>query len=224
VLVMALTFAWFLVVSFEALHLAHLEAMRDYYHNSSEEEVPIMPRFFELHDIISMRKGPLPIFSYVVRNFYPLLVGSREFGMRCSCDCTSKIVTTSDEALIVLLLENNYSYWTQIAKAIHDGVDVRSRKRFEWSVQPKWTCVEDSKNMEWSKEGLLRFVELQKMLAEERRSVEGTQLEKDLVTEWSNKSVGDTTSKKRKRADDDDDDSVCMPIYDDDDNVLAVEI
>jgi hypothetical protein len=84
----------------------------------------------------------------------------------------------------------------------------------------------DGNNMEWTKGGLLRFIELQEMLAEERKSLTGQILEKELVTKWSNKIANTTTgTKKRKRGDEDvDDDSVVMPIYGDDDNVVVVKI
>lgn len=209
---------------FSALHLAHLEAMREYEETADGDELPPLPRFFELADVISMRKGTLPIFSYIVGNFYPLLCGSKEYNTRRACDCTSKIVTTSDEAMILLLLENNFDYWIQVSKAIHDGeaLEVGRRKMSDWEIQPQWTYVKEKNNMEWTKDGLLRFVELQKMLAEERKSLAGMALEKELVEEWRNKIANGTIRKKRKRPDEDDDDeSVVMPIYGDDDNVVV---
>jgi hypothetical protein len=91
------------------MYRSHLEDMDSY---ESEDEGSCVPMFFEVKDIQSMREGPSTIFQTIVQNFYPYSCGRREYKRRSLSECISRIASTSDEAMILVVLENNYEYWS----------------------------------------------------------------------------------------------------------------
>jgi hypothetical protein len=207
-------------VSFgEAMYKGHLEDYDKYQEQSDSGE--LQPRFFQLKDLQSMREGPSAIFESIVLNFYPFVCGRREYKRRCRCESISKIASTSDEAMILLVLENNFAYWSQIARAVHAGEDVGKRKMISWPIQPKWTHTRNNNNMEWTREGRLRFIEIQKLVSGERKSEAGRMMEEHMMEMLRSET---TCQRKVKRKRDDEEDSVTMPVYDDDDNIVEWEI
>ena len=198
---------------------SHLEDVDCY---ESDDEGSCVPRFFELKDIRSMREGPSAIFQIIVQKFYPYSCGRKEYKRRLLNECISRIASTSDEAMILVVLENNYDYWCQIGTVLHrEGEDMGKRKMTSWPIQPKWTHSRKSNNMEWKKEGRARFVEIVQQVAKERKSLRGKEMEMDMLN-WLRRETVIPRKEKRKR--DDDDDSICVPVFDEDDNELSLDI
>jgi hypothetical protein len=189
------------------MYRSHLEDMDSY---ESEDEGSCVPMFFEVKDIQSMREGPSTIFQTIVQNFYPYSCGRREYKRRLLSECISRIASTSDEAMILVVLENNYEYWCQIGREIHGGGgDMGKRKMTSWPIQPKWTHSRNNNNMEWTKEGRACFVEIVQLVAKQRKSEMGKEMEKEML-DWLRSDTMIPRKEKRKR--EEDDDSVCVPV------------
>ena len=101
---------------------------------------------------MKMRKEP-KMYSVVCDNIISLVVGKHVWRNKSWNTKMSELVTVSDEAFALLLLENSWDSWLHLAsKEEHDETVVK----LLYTVNGAGT----RKNHGWKKEGLLRYVEL----------------------------------------------------------------
>ena len=103
---------------------------------------------------------------------------------------TERIVTVSDEAFALLLIENYIEKWTAAYEATKEQVneveyDARGRKKAAQRRRGKYTGATAKtghcKFGGWTKEGMVRFNELYNMVLEDRASPQAEKMERELL-------------------------------------------
>ena len=128
-------------------------------------------------------------FEAFYKNFVPSVVGKNKFKARMESpvNIDSTMCTVSDEACVLLLLENNYDRWTDVHKNKMEGStildpalahsDDKRKRKWESNVSPKYTnggiiYTDNRTNSHkgWKDAGIQRFNNLCVFVREDRRS------------------------------------------------------
>ena len=102
-------------------------------------------------------------------DFVPIVVGQRTFNKMKRLKLCRKIVTPSDEALAIIMLENSHERWTDMIK------DPEKKKEDTWSsvkCSGEGKGGSAKKNSGWSIEGQKRFNDLNDKFVKEIRKLE----------------------------------------------------
>ena len=163
----------------------------------------------KLKPILAMRKsskGGHKITEYYdfVQHFLSVVVGKRTYAKKCHVERISTFVTPSDEALAILLYENSYDRWIDMAK---------KRNTKKSTILPKYTNGGESTGVTgsskkyggWSLDGIERFNELYDLVKAncESDKAKGYPFEEAFCI-YSLELFNDNASNKRKRDDADD--------------------
>jgi len=156
-----------------------------------------------------MRRGKnYAVYYDFIDHFVSLVVGKRNYNRINYKQQISEFASPSDEALAILMLENNYTRWVDMAKR---GDTTRS------TILPQYTnggvsegdVASNRQYQGWSDAGLDRFNVLFRLVKEDRASDVGRQFEIEFKAHCLEKYIAGQNRKKRK------------PIgYDDDGNPL----
>ena len=126
-------------------------------------------------------EGTYNEFKFIVSVCFPPLVSAKHWKRNKGVVAVSDLLTLSDEALALIVLENNYEEWIDIAKGIE--IDKKNRKT-------KYTHGGQRNNgtkKGWSLEGRERFNTIFTNVKVERERAESKQRENRLMTEWGPK-------------------------------------
>ena len=101
---------------------------------------------------VNTSRDNLEDFKWYCENFLSVVVGKHEFGNNKKKKLVSKIATKSDEALVLLYLENSIGKWTSQYN------DPEGKSKSDWT-QTGYTLENSQakKYKGWSKEGIERF-------------------------------------------------------------------
>jgi hypothetical protein len=133
-------------------------------------------KFFKLEDFSTLSKGGKP-YEWLCTTLLPCVVGWKAWSKQRFKLPISAIATCSDEAFLVLTLENNYSRWISEAKWILENKNKEDHKKAPKRLESaKFTNSGKSKKdgrskrlQGWAREGYLRFNELYTLVADDRR-------------------------------------------------------
>ena len=125
----------------------------------------------KLDDILSLRpsiiekEGEMKDNGYVwyLDNILQLVAGKRKWKRDKHNQLVTEAVSISDEAFGMIVLENNWSRWSNMALNKNTSVSSVSSK-----FTTKGKCNENFKG--WSYDGQMRFIELAKQIKKDRRS------------------------------------------------------
>jgi hypothetical protein len=84
----------------------------------SEGSLGPEPRFLNVDEFFKAPRNYANQFRAVVPVYYSTVVAGRRgsFRRRPASETVSKILHPSDEAFVLLVIENNFDYWKEIAK------------------------------------------------------------------------------------------------------------
>ena len=111
----------------------------------------------------------------------------------------SEFISISDEALVYLIIENNFEYWKMMSQELLKGKDISRNTAKTWTEQPKWTT--DTKNdvvfyqKDWSVEGMKRFKEIQEEVMKDRLN---KSVEHELLRSWQTEREENETRRSRE--------------------------
>ena len=108
-----------------------LIAMLDF-DNNEVEEMPVTPETLQSRFTTS----EYPVYKDFVSFFVSGVVGIRHFDRNKTSNTYSKYVTVSDEAFVILSLENNWNRWSAMAKA---------EEWKESDIASKWTTSREKR-------------------------------------------------------------------------------
>ena len=151
----------------------------------------------ELQEFMEMRKNGRA-FRQFCDNILPCIVGRAKWDKVVAGKLVSKMSTGTDEAWGLLLLENSWDLWEQMADAPSGKVMPKDRKA------TKWTNLEGKpkKNEGWGDKGIPRFNELMHSVLADRAA--NKDVEEEYLRETKEKMEGQLSAKKRKRQNQDD--------------------
>lgn len=115
--------------------------------------------FFTIHNLQEGRNNKLK-YTSIMEHFLPCIIGKIEFNMCGKKKKLSQLATRSDEAFLLLSLENNFEKWVvgtwdESASKHMNGV---------WTKNPKG-C---SDNRGWTDDGMARFQNIMKQVGIQR--------------------------------------------------------
>jgi hypothetical protein len=143
-------------------------------------------------------------YMFFLIHFLPSVVGRIRHRLNAHSVFTSDLCTVSTEAFALVVLENNWEYWKAKLKAKTEGVDMPlDAQQQKYTNRP---ADRERKERDgqvgsggWSVDGVLRFVQLTKLIERDRRDERRMKLEKD-VLEYQDDRVATTARKGRKRS------------------------
>ena len=144
-------------------------------------------------------KDTIPEFTDFVEYFLSVVVGKRHYLKVSHLQKVSEYATKSDEALALLLLENSFDRWSDMAKK-----DIQK----DSTVPPKYTNGGISNGASgrsrkfggWSLDGLDRYDELYKLVAKNRASEHADDVEEAFkVYRYADYLEQEQQKKRRKR-------------------------
>ena len=146
----------------------------------------------ELQEFLEMRKNG-KAFRQFCDNILPCIVGRAKWDKVVACKLVSKMTTSTDEAWGLILLENSWDLWEQMANVPSGKVMPKERKA------TKWTNLEGTpkKNEGWGDKGIPRFNELMSGVLADR--VANKEVEVEYLRETKERIEGQLSAKKRKR-------------------------
>lgn len=152
----------------------------------------------EIEEFMELRKNK-KAFEQFCENILPCVVGKKYWDKRVDSVCMSRVATDTDEAWALLVMENSWEAWKQLAgspngKLPEDAV----RKRTKWTN----TGSQQSRSEGWGERGIGRFNELTKMVIEDREADQDT--EEGYLQKKQIESDRLSTRKRKKRVDDED--------------------
>jgi len=117
-----------------------------------------------------MLRGNERAWEFICDELLPAVVGTTIWEQQSVSEEVSKFVTVSDVAFCLLTVENNWTYWVDIAAPDLDKDNENEHDKPKIPGDTKWTSstLVAGKNTGWSQEGLQRFNELCKLEAENR--------------------------------------------------------
>ena len=143
----------------------------------------------EQDDIQEMRENE-ETYKIFCNKLLPCIVGKNEWNKLCWQIHVSKIATISDEAFTILLLENSWDVWKEMADRDDD------EENTPYATKPRWTnhSLAAKRYQGWCKEAHKRYNELYKKVQMDRESNKTFEINylREKVNEKNNK-------KKRKR-------------------------
>ena len=144
-----------------------------------------------LHSLATLVGGRarFTVFELLLDRFVPCVVGKNTFKKRLDTNPVkdNDLFTVSDEAFMLLILENSYERWVDIfdQQDPNSGAEIGKRKGREWkwasSKHTRYTQggiryaraggIESSGGTKgWSREGKDRYIKLYQMVLQDRRS------------------------------------------------------
>ena len=151
----------------------------------------------KLREFLEMRKNG-KAFRQFCDSILPCIVGRAKWDKVVTCKLVSKMSTGTDEAWGLIVLENSWNLWKQMAHAPNGKVGPKDRKA------TKWTNLEGTskKNEGWGDKGIPRFNELMGGVLADRAA--NSHIEEEYLLESKEKMEGRLLSaKKRKRQNED---------------------
>ena len=134
------------------------------------------------------------VFTMFVKNFLKPAYSTKWKAKRCEKDTKrlSDIITVSDEAFVLLTLENNWERWIDINNKCDNNYTPSTRREpsaNDSNVMPKYTHINKKKDdiankkvwRGWNEEGIVRFNELCKAVKVDRKK--HSALDKTLLEE-----------------------------------------
>ena len=162
--------------------------MMEHLRNVKDTNDPTTDDFLiKVSDLNGLRTDPQkkPLFRLMAGTYFPAVYGKRRFKVMKTEKIISEFISISDEALVYLILENNFDYWKTMSKELLLGHDITRNAAKIWTQQPKWTT--DSKNdnvffqTNWAVEGMTRFKEIQEEVVKDRFN---KSVEHELLKSW----------------------------------------
>jgi hypothetical protein len=193
--------------------------------------------------IVDERRNNIDVYIDFANYFVAPVVGKKRFDDHCCRIPFSKFVTPSDEALALVIFENNYDRWLSMAtkgdwksstvrplyttggnkSQTPSSTNKKKHKPTAAGISMKATCA---RCQGWSPEGIKRFNELFDAIVQERSSELGKKFDEDFLA-FSNNDLKERTVMKEKSAtrmfescrhdlwnDDDDDDKSVSGLHD----------
>ena len=108
----------------------------------------------------------------------------------------SKLITIADEALALVILENNYLEWIEIGK----GHEIEKHRRLTKYTHSRSNS--DGTKKGWSLEGRLRFNEIFDETKLEREKNSSKQMEANLITIWHDRNPANARNRNRDYTED----------------------
>ena len=175
------------------------KAIQDQHKCSREVAAAISKKW--VGEIIEMTKDlskfVLPKYEGIMRNFVPIVTGKRVFEKRKKMIPFSKIATTSDEALAIVLLENSCNYWMDMFR------DPDKKNKAKWSA-PLYSGDGKGKNAikygGWTEAGLVRFKQINDQFVKPlRRTADYKAFESNFIRELVTADIKKREDKKKAR-------------------------
>jgi hypothetical protein len=143
-------------------------------------------------------------YRFFLIHFLPCVVGRIRHRLNAHSVFTSDLCTVSTEAFALVVLENNWEYWKAKLKAKTEGVDMPLDAQLQkYTNRPAGGERRERDGQVgsggWSVDGVLRFVELTRLVERDRRDERRMKLEKE-VMEYQDDQLATTTRKGRKRS------------------------
>lgn len=130
---------------------------------------------FSMEEVLQLSKGGRP-YQWICTTFIGCVVGSKAWNKKKCKERFSEVATCSDEAFLLLTLENNYqrwlseAAWTRRNKAL--ALPDREPKALPGArYTNSGTSKRDGRSRRlhgWAREGYLRFNELYQLVAKDR--------------------------------------------------------
>jgi hypothetical protein len=147
---------------------------------------------FTIETLLGLSKGVAP-YQWMCTTFIGCVVGSKAWNKKRFKERISKISTCSDEAFLLLTLENNYQRWLAEAAWIRSNKNKAPQDREPKNFPvAKYTNSGKSKRdgrsrrlHGWAREGYLRFNELYQLVAKDRSR--RTRFEEELLQNFRDK-------------------------------------
>lgn len=151
-----------------------------------------------LEDILALaeedRNGA---YTEFIERFIPCVVGKSDWDDNSSKKLIEELVNPSDEALAILLLENSWELWLEVATQLAANPGCKESELKLKSVKTKWTSQgRPTAFGGWPIVGLRRYNELYNGVAEDRAKKERYIFEEQFKSRQLQKKNG--SAKKRK--------------------------
>jgi hypothetical protein len=163
-----------------------------------------------LLEAMEKKRDDPKLYGEFLKIFGPGTIGTANWKNNHQTCLLSEFVNVSDEAFLLLVLENNMEYWRTLAEnqwssSTDDGEVVKVKP-------PRWTSVyekgesREGANVGWTEDGILRFNELIDEVWEDRTKHKGREdtemdstAEYEMMKIWKeNKSKKTAATEKRK--------------------------
>jgi len=147
-------------------------------------------RFYDLDEFLKLSQSGTA-YTWMCTTLMPCVVGCKKWNKRHRKETLSVIATCSDEAFVLLTLDNNYNRWMAEAEwqLQHHGTDQKEYEQNKFLPDAKYTNSGKSKRNGrskrlhgWSREGYLQFNALYVMVVADRKRRK--QFELELLTTW----------------------------------------
>ena len=160
----------------------------------------------DLDDVFELRRNTDGAYTIFCDHILSAVVGKNLWKSKSAGFTISKIATVSDEAFALLLLVNSWDLWTE--------TDATATTK-----QSKYTRngAGTKKNEGWTRDGLVRFNELAKMVKMDRSMPHATTFEADYMAEKESK-IAIKGRRREKESEDSVVDQFCTYIEGDDDD------
>ena len=178
-------------------------AMTEHLRNVNDTNDPTTDNDFliKVSNLHGLRTDPqkAPLFRLMAGTYFPTVYGKRRFRVMKTEKIISEFISISDEALVYLIIENNFEYWKMMSQELLKGKDISRNTAKTWTEQPKWTT--DTKNdvvfyqKDWSVEGMKRFKEIQEEVVKDRLN---KSVEHELLRSWQTEREENETRRSRE--------------------------
>jgi hypothetical protein len=163
----------------------------------------------KMADILKLSKNA-DVYGWIVSRWMRCVVGNAQWNKRYYREPLSDVATGSDEAFLLIIVENNYERWmAEVREMMEDkkSTEDEEEKDAKWRAKlppakftnsgtSTKTGKASSKRFQgWSKEGYLRFNELHSQVKEDRKQRANFELElkKSFAEEHSNENDADSS-------------------------------
>ena len=149
-----------------------------------------------LNDIIDLRKNEKVFKEITCKKLLPYVVGKRKWDAEVHVQLVSDFSTPSDEAWMLLVLENCWECWEYESQDSHPEDSTKPVKKYTRDKR------ERGRNRGWTQAGIARFNELCQIAGEDR--AKNKKVEEEYLAEKIDEQEEKMGSRKRKRNTDDD--------------------
>lgn len=150
---------------------------------------------------ISAGMGDVDTHMQICEVFLPDVVGVAKWKANYCNVGLSKFVTTSDLALVILLLENFYERWKDYltSKQISKTILTRYTSKKTSGSNEMDDLPRKAANSKWSTEGLHRYNDIIRLMKKQRRSPTGAQFDSTFLSVMRSKHCSHKENKTSKR-------------------------
>lgn len=132
---------------------------------------------FSLEEILGLRQSEK--FADIYIEFMPKVVGKTAWTVQANESVLSKWCNITTEALMILILENNWNMWKATA---NNKITEKQGGQIEAVPSPKYTSNQfGGRNPGWTMAGQKRYIELVSLIHKDRETVEGKLAENQLL-------------------------------------------